>query len=353
MSPPRLDQPFVTGTLETAAGLVPTVSSALTWKDRAGSWKVRWRIGRMNYRMDPGLYALGRPTADSGVFVTANYRMSFDCLRRALAGHDAWLLVLDTDGINVWCAAGKGTFGTDELERCIVGSELTRLVSHRTVILPQLGAPGVGAHEIKERTGFRVVYGPVAAADLPAFLAADFRATPRMRTKTFTAMERLTLVPVELVGALKFAVPVAGLLVLLSLLSSALSWTGAVGSISAAVAALGVAILAGAVLAPLMLPWLPGRAFSLKGLLTGLVLAILTILVFVAHGELSIMQHLALLLAIPAMSAYLAMNFTGASTFTSLSGVRKEMRWALPLEIGGTAAGLLLLIAASFFGGPS
>ncbi len=305
----------------------------------------------MDYRVDPGLYALGRPAAESRVFVTANYKMSFDVLRAALAGHDAWLLVLDTDGINVWCAAGKGTFGTDELERCITQSGLAGLVSHRTVILPQLGAPGVAAHEIKERTGFRVLYGPVAAADLPAFLAADLKATPAMRTKTFTAMERLILVPVELVGALMFAVPAACLLVLLWLLGAALSWTGAVGSAEAAVAALGVAILAGAVLAPLLLPWLPGRAFSLKGLFTGLVLALPTVLMFAAHGGLSLMQHLALLLVVPAMSAYLAMNFTGASTFTSLSGVRREMRWALPLEIAGCAAGLLLLIAASFFGG--
>jgi acetyl-CoA decarbonylase/synthase complex subunit gamma len=102
-----------------------------------------------------------------------------------------------------------------------------------------------------------------------------------------------------------------------------------------------------------MLPWLPGRAFSLKGLVTGLVLALATVLAFAGRGGLSAAQHVALLLAIPAMSAYLTMNFTGASTFTSLSGVRREMRWALPLEIAGCAAGLLLLIAASFSGGPT
>ncbi len=305
----------------------------------------------MNYRVDPGLYALGRPTADSRVFVTANYKMTFDLVREALAGHDAWLLVLDTDGINVWCAAGKGTFGTDELERCITGSALGELVSHRAVILPQLGAPGVAAHAIKERTGFRVIYGPVKATDLPAFLSADLKATAEMRTKTFTAAERLALVPVELVGALKVAVPFACLLILLSLLGSTLSRAGVVASVQAAIAALGASILAGAVLAPLMLPWLPGRAFSLKGLFAGLVLALLTLVVFARHGGLSVTQHVALLLSIPAMSAYLTMNFTGASTFTSLSGVRREMRWALPLEIAGTAAGLLLLIAASLFGG--
>ncbi|MDO9210860.1 MAG: mercury methylation corrinoid protein HgcA, partial [Deltaproteobacteria bacterium] len=51
---------------------------------------------------------------------------------------------------------------------------------------------------------------------------------------------------------------------------------------------------------------------------------------------------------IPAISAYLAMNFTGASTYTSLSGVKKEMRWAVPVEIGAAAAGLVLWLGALF-----
>ena len=66
----------------------------------------------MNYKVDPGLYAIGNPNERSPVLVTANYKMSFDNLREALPGRDAWILVLDTRGINVWCAAGKGTFGT-------------------------------------------------------------------------------------------------------------------------------------------------------------------------------------------------------------------------------------------------
>jgi len=55
---------------------------------------------------------------------------------------------------------------------------------------------------------------------------------------------------------------------------------------------------------------------------------------------------LAWLLIIPAVTAYLAMNFTGASTFTSLSGVNKEMRWALRTEIGMGGGGLLIWIAS-------
>ena len=96
-----------------------------------------------------------------------------------------------------------------------------------------------------------------------------------------------------------------------------------------------MAIVAGAVLTPLLLPWLPGRAFSVKGLTLGLLAGF--ILVVVRLNEPSHMDDgleiLAWLLLIYALSTYLAMNFTGASTYTSLSGVRREMRWALPAQI--------------------
>ena len=85
----------------------------------------------MNYKVDPGLYALGEPNADSPVLVSANYKLSFDALRSALPGRNFWILVIDTDGINVWCAAGKGTFSTEELVSRIESSGLaqTRVAS--------------------------------------------------------------------------------------------------------------------------------------------------------------------------------------------------------------------------------
>jgi acetyl-CoA decarbonylase/synthase complex subunit gamma len=91
----------------------------------------------------------------------------------------------------------------------------------------------------------------------------------------------------------------------------------------------------GAILSPLLLPWLPGRAFSLKGLVLGLIAAFL--LAAFRFSEFDTLAGgvgmLAWILLIPAVSAYLAMNFTGASTYTSLSGVKKEMRWALPYRL--------------------
>ena len=91
-------------------------------------------------------------------------------MRRALNGMDAWLLVLDTKGINVWCAAGKGTFSTKELIRQINLVGLEKIVNHHKVIVPQLGAVGVSAHEVKKSTGFSVIYGPVRAEDIHDFI---------------------------------------------------------------------------------------------------------------------------------------------------------------------------------------
>jgi hypothetical protein len=100
-----MDQVFVIGRIKAPGNDVPQVSSDLTPADRWGAVTARWGVGRMHFTVDPGLCALGNPHEESPVLATANYKMSFDALRRALPGLDGWILVLDTRGINVWCAA--------------------------------------------------------------------------------------------------------------------------------------------------------------------------------------------------------------------------------------------------------
>jgi acetyl-CoA decarbonylase/synthase complex subunit gamma len=351
VSPPSLNQPFVLGSIETHVGPVPQVSWSLTWADRWGSIKARWDIGRMNFSVEPGLYALGRPDNDSPVLVTANYKMSIDRLRSALTGRNVWILVLDTKGINVWCAGGKGTFGTEELVQRIECSGLPKVMSHRALILPQLAGPGVSAHQVKKLSGFKVIYGPIRATDLAAFLDADLKATPDMRLKTFTIWERAVLIPVELVQASKWALIIFPIFFLLGGLGGAGAfWADAFNYGLFAVLTLLGALAAGAVLTPLFLPWLPGRAFSMKGLIMGLITA--GILTAFRVGGLDVwtgrLEILACFCLVPAVSAYLAMNFTGASTYTSLSGVKKEMKWAVPLEIAGAGAGLCLWLGSRF-----
>lgn len=346
-----MNQPFVIGSVHTSVGDVPKISSVLSWSDRWGSIKARWGVGRMHYTVDPGIYALGGPGDRSPVMVTANYKMSFDRLRETLTDRDAWILVLDTNGINVWCAAGKGTFATNELVRCIQLSGLSHVISHRQLILPQLSGPGVAAYKVKKRIGFNVVFGPVRAADLPAFLDQDLKATPEMRQKTFTTIERLVLIPVELVSALKWSLLIIPVFFLLGGLGESHGfWDNALNhGLFAALNLLG-ALLAGSVLTPILLPWLPGRAFSQKGLITGLILTILVTVFGTQYLKLRInfSEILAWFFLAPVFSAYLAMNFTGASSFTSLSGVKKEMKWAVPLEIAAGAAGLMLWLGSRF-----
>lgn len=322
--------------------IIPT-SAELTFSDILGTWKARWGIGRMTYKVEPGLYSIGKPDKNSPVLVSANYKMSFDSLRKELLGLDAWILVLDTKGINVWCAAGKGTFGTQEIVNRIAIVQLEKVVSHNTIIVPQLGAPGISAHEVTKFSGFKVVYGPVRAKDLKEFLNLGMKAAPEMRTVKFSAYDRLVLTPIELVGTLKKSLMIFGVLFLLNLLG-----LGPFG-IEDFYAYIG-AVIVGCVLTPLLLPWIPGRAFAWKGWLLGF---IWVVIVNIINGWTTVPQYSALralgyLLVLPAVSAYLAMNFTGSSTYTSFSGVLKEMRKAVPAIIISIVLGIILLLADSF-----
>jgi hypothetical protein len=326
---------------------VPAVATELTWADHLGHWRMRWGLGRQHYRIAPGLYAVGAPRGDSPVLVTANYKMSFDFLRRALHGLSAWILVLDTRGINVWCAAGKGTFGTTEVVRQAAACRLTEIVSHRTLILPQLGAPGVAAHEVRQQSGFTVNYGPVRATDLPAYLAAGRQATPAMRRVTFTTRERLVLAPVEITSLLK---PIGWGLLLLPLLGGIgphfFSFEAAATRGGGAILAGLAGVLTGTVLVPLLLPWLPGRMFAVKGAGVGLLVAGAGVLL--CADRLGALNSAALLLAVPAVAAWCAMHFTGSSTFTSPSGVEREMRRTIPWQAAALLAGGICWLAGAF-----
>jgi len=337
----RFEDAFVDGRVETPVGSVPRVHSRIGSRDLLGRWKVRWGIGRERYRVAPGLYALGSPDGNAPVLVTANYKLTFDVVRCDAAGLDAWILALDTRGVNVWCAAGEGTFGTEEVIRRVTETRLSQIVSHRRLILPQLGAPGVAAHEVRKGCGFSVTYGPVRSRDIRSFLEAGMKASPSMRKVHFSTMDRLVLTPIEITNLLRPAGWAAAGLFLLAGLGPGIFSLGAAWDRGlAAVAALGAGILAGAVVTPVLLPWLPGRAFSVKGGLAGGVLAGCAVMWY--RGALDPPAALALLLAMTAVSSFVAMNFTGATPFTSPSGVEKEMRRALPVQAGLTVlAGLL------------
>jgi len=334
---------WIVGEITTAAGVVPRVSAKLSFSDTLGAWKARWGVNRMNYKINPGLYAIGNPNSESPVLVTANYKLTFDALRKELNELDAWILVLDTKGINVWCAAGKGTFGTKELISRISKTRLNKIVTHKEIILPQLGAPGVCAHDVTKNTGFKVIYGTVRAKDIKEFIQSGMKATSEMRKVNFTVYDRLVLTPIELVATFKISLIIFGMLFLLNLIAAkpfgVVDFYAYVG-----------ALMIGCVLTPVLLPWIPGKAFAWKGWLLGLVWAIG---VNVLNGwtvtpSYSLVRALGYMLVLPAVSSFYAMNFTGSSTYTSFSGVLKEMRIAVPAIAISISLGVVLILLNSF-----
>ncbi len=331
-SVPEILGKAVTGEIETSYGRVPVVSADISRRDRWNELRCRLGNFRMNYAIPPGIYAVGSPRPDSDVLVSANYKLSFDRLRGALAGRDLWILVIDTAGINVWCAAGKGTFGTDELARRIGIHGLGGMVTHRRIIVPQLGAPGVSAAEVKKRTGFRVHFGPVRASDIPAYLDAGLKATPGMREVGFGLVDRLVLTPLEFVPAMKMF-PLAALIILAvsGLEMNGILFGAAWRNGAPVVLLLFAAVVAGAFLVPLVLPFIPFRSFALKGFLAGAAVnALLLHGVDILPGRDAYLTAFSYLL-FPVISSYLALQFTGATAYTGISGVKKELKYALPV----------------------
>jgi hypothetical protein len=336
-----MSEPWIVGSVNVKGRTVSVVSTRLSRKDAWGGVKVRWNIGRDRYAVLPGLYAAGAPTEDSPVLVSANYKLSFDTLRKSLQGIDAWILVLDTKGINVWCAAGKGTFGTRELEQRIMKVKLEEVVSHRTLILPQLGAPGVSAPEVKDATGWTVKYGPVRAEDIPAYLEADQRKNEAMREVRFRLPDRMAVAPMELMQAWP---------VLLAILAaSVLSGLPFSAGYGARFFSFLIPLVGGVLIAvfgfPALLPYLPFKAFALKGAVLGLAWGVAS----AAATGASAASGAGLVLLICPITAYIAMNFTGSSTFTSQPGAALEVRRGIIPMSASLVLGIGLSIVTRVF----
>ncbi len=205
-------------------------------------WAAFFRILPPYPKVKPGLYAVGRPGPDSPVLVTGNFDLTVRRLVRAIDGQvDAWLLVADSAGINVWCAAGGGYLTAERIVAAAKAAGLDGLVSHRALVLPQLCANGVDGRRLREATGWQVHWGPVRASDIPAYLAAGRRKTDAMRWVRFPLRDRLEMVTVTL--------GFYGLLILLPILVfwRHLFWPATISLVSLSYS---YAVVE---------PWLPGR----------------------------------------------------------------------------------------------
>ena len=130
--------------------------------------------------VEPGLRTLGNPDHKAPVFVTSNFHLTVRRVEKALSEIDAWLLVVPTKGINVWCSSAGGEMTAHNLLTVMKTSRIQDRVTHRRLILPQLSAPGIDRKLLKEKSGWSADFGPVYAKDIPAFLELDHKKTAEL-----------------------------------------------------------------------------------------------------------------------------------------------------------------------------
>lgn len=204
-----------------------------------------------------GLYRIGSPDARSPLLVTGNYELTVRRLTRELDGNvDCWLLVANSRGINVWCAAGGGHFTAEDVISALRTSGADEVVSHHALVLPQLCANGVDGWKIRDETAWGVHWGPARAEDIPAYLESGRQKTDAMRKVSFPLPDRLEMTTAILtfygllLGIISFFLWKDQLLIILGFMVVASYIYG------------------------VFLPWIPGR----DGLEKGVSLAAITLL---------------------------------------------------------------------------
>jgi ubiquinone/menaquinone biosynthesis C-methylase UbiE len=281
-------------------------------------WALFFRIIPPYPKVRPGLYRLGNPSMNSPVLVTGNFDLTVRRLVKAIDELvDAWILVVDTSGINVWCAAGGGFFTAEKVTAALKSSRVETVVNHHALILPQLCANGVDGWRIREQTGWGVHWGPARATDIPAYLAGHRKKSDAMRWVRFPLKDRLEMVTVTL-----------GFYGLLILLPVFIFWRSLFWPVAASMLCLSYFYA-------VVHPWLPGR----DGLAKSVPLALITLAGFFIYS--SVWNPLP-----PVQLFHWAIGLTGLSVFTAaeLQGMSPLMRgeqanWSWEALIG---AGLAL-----------
>ncbi len=176
------------------------------------SWLRDTALRMFPHATRPGLRPIGTPGPDSPVLVTGNFTLTVDRLRRTLSGRDVWLLVADSRGINVWCAAGGGHLTDHDVIAALRSSRVGDKVHHRDLVLPQLAATGVERHKVDRATGWKARWGPARMEDIPEFLDRGCRVTKQHRAVRFPVWERFEMASIWALPLAVLSLPALGLL---------------------------------------------------------------------------------------------------------------------------------------------
>ncbi len=282
-------------------------------------WGLFFRIIPPYPKVRPGLYMIGNPNRQSSVLVTGNFDLTVRRLLKAIDGKvDVWLLVADSAGINVWCAAGGGYFTAEKVIAAMKSSHLELIVDHHSLILPQLCANGVDGWKIRRETGWGVHWGPVRGKDIPAYLATHHQKTDAMRSVYFPLKDRLEMVTVTL--------GFYGLLIILPLF---ILWRHLFWPVTAAMVGLSYFYA-------VVHPWLPGRDGLYKSVPLMLI-AIAGLAIYTITWAHFLLPHLfAWMIGLSGLSVFTGAELQGMSPL--MRGEQANWKWE---AVVGVFLGLL------------
>jgi acetyl-CoA decarbonylase/synthase complex subunit gamma len=122
-------------------------------------------------QVEPGIYPVGEPDADSPVMVTTNFSLTYFIVSGEVenSGVPAHLIIVESEGMSVLTAWAAGKFSGEKIAAFIKSSGLEERVKTRKVIIPGYVAQISGELE-ESLPGWQVVVGPQEASDLASFM---------------------------------------------------------------------------------------------------------------------------------------------------------------------------------------
>ena len=145
--------------------------------------------------IEPGIYQSGNPNSKSPILITSNYDYTYIRLMKKIQKIDAWVLCIDSNGINVWCGARGDNFGNKQLIEAVKATDIEEKTEHRKAILPQLSAGGVAIPKLINYTPnfpLKLYFGPIWAKDVPEYLEKKYKVKPKyMKNIKFSLLHRM------------------------------------------------------------------------------------------------------------------------------------------------------------------
>jgi acetyl-CoA decarbonylase/synthase, CODH/ACS complex subunit gamma len=127
-------------------------------------------------QVEPKVYAIGEPKADSPVFVTTNFSLTYFIVSGEIenSGTSAWLVVPECEGMSVLTAWAAGKFSGATIAKFVKAVGLENSVTTREIVIPGYVAQISG--ELEEGLpGWKVLVGPQEASDIESFIKARLR----------------------------------------------------------------------------------------------------------------------------------------------------------------------------------